>query len=696
MAARWLIGLAISATFSFAACRGQDALPGWNADADKAWWTAHPTPDTWSQAADALDAQLAAEYKRHGANVFSSPDFQGWTEHLVWLRLGLDDQKVLNDPASLQTFIALGEDATLSHLLVEKLKPVDVKQAALENLLRLAQANPADLHEYAALGVAYSLVFDEPFPSDWPHSQVSPSAVPIGDLDIVKRFQFYVQANRDKKTELDLTQLSVDNLKYLVDSEVQLSELAYGQQNKVPYDHLEKAFFSINYDTARVSSGNAVFKWRQPTYTLHDIETDGGICVDQAYYASEIGKARGIPTIYFTGLGTDGGHAWFGYLMSSGKWNLDCGRYASQNYPKGYALDPQTWQEVKDTTLEDLTKNGGTNANYPPAWTALTWARLHPSDPAYRQILDDARGIMPELAETWQTEADYLDKNDTIDLQDKKDFYQKWFAQFGSYPDMKVEGQKRLVALLKKANDSDADSVNRDIVLENRSTGFDLGIEGSSGTIEDKIKAQDWDGAKIEFERSVRDFKEQGGSNLYYHIIRPYVFSCMSVGRLDQAADGVKFTQDRMSFNDGSLVSEQFDALKAEVDAMRGAVDAMKKWLDEIDNGNYDQGWSDSAQALQAVTTSSEWTDKISKMRSALGRCTSRTLTSSPRHGTGYKPPGGQKIEGNLYLVHFDSVFDSQPHAQETVCFKQDTDGKWRAIDYSVKASDAAPAAASN
>ena len=78
-------------------------------------------------------------------------------------------------------------------------------------------------------------------------------------------------------------------------------------------------------------------------------------------YASEIGKGRGVPTIYFTGQGTDGGHAWFGYLSRSGKWELDCGRYASQNYPKGYALDPQTWQVVNDTTLQDLAKNGGSN-----------------------------------------------------------------------------------------------------------------------------------------------------------------------------------------------------------------------------------------------------------------------------------------------------------------------------------------------
>ena len=486
--------------------RAQEPLPAWSTDSCKAWWTQNSSPAQWSTAADTLDRRLAAIYQKGGASVFSLPDFQGWMEHLEWVRLGLQDPTLLSDPRRIQRFISLGEDSTISHLLVEKIEPRDVKQAALENLLHLAETQAADLHEYAALAVAYCLVFDEPFPDYWPHRQVPQSAVPIGDLDIAQRFAFYVQANRNKQTALDLSQLPFEALKYLVDSEVSLSELQYGQKSTIPYDDFGKAFFSISYDEGRLSQ-NGGFTWSYPTYTLDDIKTRGGICVDQAYYAFILGKGRGIPTIYFTGLGTDGGHAWFGYLERSGKWNLDCGRYASQNYPKGYALDPQTWQEIKDTTLQDLAKNGGTNPNYLPARTALAWARLHVSSPQDEQAFDDARSLMPEMAESWQAEADFMAGASTIDLQAKKDFFQQWIAQFTGYPDMKVEGQKRLEDLLKKSNDPEAAAVGQDIVLENRSTGFDLGIEGSSNAIIDKLKAGDWDGADLDFKTSVRRFQ---------------------------------------------------------------------------------------------------------------------------------------------------------------------------------------------
>ena len=253
------------------------------------------------------------------------------------------------------------------------------------------------------------------FPQDWPHHQVKQSAVPIGDLDPVQRFAFYVQSNRDKKLDQDISLLSFENLKYLVDSEVKLSELAYAQKNRVSYSQFADAFFSINYDNSRVGNTNAIYDWPFDSYTLDDILTKGGICIDQAYYAEMIGKGRGIPTIRFVGFGLDGAHAWFGYLSNSGKWELDCGRYEEQDFPKGFAVDPQTWKPIDDATLQNLFKNGAKNPNYQPAMTALAWAYLHTNDASYPHILDDAMSIMPEWSGTWRLKAELVEKSGDMD-----------------------------------------------------------------------------------------------------------------------------------------------------------------------------------------------------------------------------------------------------------------------------------------
>ncbi|MCE0498098.1 MAG: hypothetical protein LV481_09155 [Methylacidiphilales bacterium] len=553
-----------------AVARADVPLPTWNDKAAQTWWAQNPTPDKWPQAVDQLRAQLEANYKSNGASAFSDSDFQGWLEHLEWVRLGLDSPDILADPNNLKTFVVLGNDTAVSHLFIRKLDPLNVEKQALLNLLKLAQANLDDLNTYAALGVAFSLVFDKPFPRDWPHHQVDPQAVPVGDLDVVQRFNFYVQSDRDKKLDLDLTQQTFENLKFLVDSEVKLSELTYAQSNpkRIPYDQFDQAFSSIQYDMTRDKPGKILVNWGLPTYTLKDIETAGGICIDQAYYATILGKGLGIPTVSFRGQGTGGGHAWFGYLSSRGEWQLDCGKYANQSYPRGYALDPQTWRWIDDTQLGNFFKNIETSTNYPAAMTGLAWAGLHQNDPLCRQILDDTRSVMPELSKTWAIEAEVLRKMGASD-DDQKTFYQNWITQFQSFPDLKVEGQELLLAVLKKTNDPGADELQQDIVLENRSSDFDQGVLGAAGTIEDKIKAGDWDGAQLEFETTIRDFGDQGGGSLFYNVIVPYVETCLKNGHVDQADNGLRFVRDRMSVDSSTLLGEGFVKLQSDVDKQK-------------------------------------------------------------------------------------------------------------------------------
>jgi len=96
--------------------------------------------------------------------------------------------------------------------------------------------------------------------------------------------------------------------------------------------------------------------WSGGPYTLANILQNGGICIDQAYFASEAGKARGVPTLLFGGEGQDGRHAWFGYLDSSHHWKLDAGRYDEQRLVTGIAYDPQTWRQISDHELQFLSE----------------------------------------------------------------------------------------------------------------------------------------------------------------------------------------------------------------------------------------------------------------------------------------------------------------------------------------------------
>jgi hypothetical protein len=96
--------------------------------------------------------------------------------------------------------------------------------------------------------------------------------------------------------------------------------------------------------------------WPGPSYKLEDILKVGGICADQAYFATTVGKSRGVPTLFFYGAGNAARHAWFGYLDGNQKWQLDAGRYAEQRFVTGLARDPQTWREFSDHELVFLSE----------------------------------------------------------------------------------------------------------------------------------------------------------------------------------------------------------------------------------------------------------------------------------------------------------------------------------------------------
>ena len=142
----------------------------------------------------------------------------------------------------------------------------------------------------------------------------------------------------------------------MVDAAAPVAELAWSQQ-AVPFglDGFEGTYQMIHYRTDRTANVS-VMVWSGRPYTLPAIYEEGGICIDQAYFASEAGKARGIPTLLFNGAGQDGHHAWFGFLDGQNHWRLDAGRYAEQRLVTGIAIDPQSWTIISDHELQFLSE----------------------------------------------------------------------------------------------------------------------------------------------------------------------------------------------------------------------------------------------------------------------------------------------------------------------------------------------------
>lgn len=229
------------------------------------------------------------------------------------------------------------------------LTPVDNPVRVLEILQTLHADNAATFAEFRSLALAIAVVFDVPPPPQWPHGQVGAAALARNWPAPGEAFRYWVRLERTNTAAHRLRRLPASELKHVVDTVTPFAELDWARKNvSPPLSDLAKAYDMIRYRKDRLE-GN-VFSWPRPTYELATILADGGICVDQAYFATNVGKARGVPTLFFSGAGLDGRHAWFGFLSPSG-WVLDAGRYAEQKYVAGIILDPQTWKPISDHEL---------------------------------------------------------------------------------------------------------------------------------------------------------------------------------------------------------------------------------------------------------------------------------------------------------------------------------------------------------
>src|SRR5258708_3186579 len=140
-----------------------------------------------------------------------------------------------------------------------------------------------------------------------------------------------------------------------------------------------------------------------------------------------------------------------------------------------------------------------------------------------------------------------------------------------------------------------------------------------------------------------------------------------------------------MAIDGHTLLGAEFASLKKNLQIAKIVLPDINKWFDEIDAGNYEQSWNDSAKSFQDRVPSSQWVDYLDHVRKPLGKCTSRELAYMPQLldqiSLGSNPP----IKGDFLYAQYNSIFETQPHVLETVVFQKGDDGAWAMTAYQCK-----------
>lgn len=410
----------------------------------------------WIEAINAAKVghpNMAASYRPGGKPLATelSPDLQAW---------------LMGNPVFSAEFFGL-------------LQPVDYVPAVFQILNELHRRDPAHFKTHANLALAIAVVYDLPPPPLWPHGQVSAEALPRKLPAPADAFAWWIKQELLGRTYQRLSRLGAGELKFVVDAAAPFPELEWSQHAAgQPLAQLPLAYSMIRYRTDRATGNIPV--WPGRTYRLPEILAAGGICADQAYFATQVGKARGVPTLLIYGAGNDGRHAWFGYLDGSQKWQLDAGRYAEQRFVTGYARDPQTWREFSDHELQFLSERFRELPSFRQSRVHAAFADEYLAGgnaPAAARAARKAVTFERRNQAGWETLLAAA-RQEGRDARSLENLWREAALAFQRYPDLQALYVNRVAESLRaRGQTSEADTEIRGIALKNRAERGDLSVQ---------------------------------------------------------------------------------------------------------------------------------------------------------------------------------------------------------------------------
>ncbi len=364
-----------------------------------------------------------------------------------------------------------------------------------------------DFKAFPNLAIAISIVYDTPPPAHWPHGQVSEKVLPRKFLDASTAFKLFVSDRRRGKFLLKTENLSIEELKFMVASLAQPFEREWAQRSATNVAGIAKLYSSIKYDTPRLDS--KAFDWQQPRYALADIKTHGGICTDQSYYTAEIAKAKGVPAFIFSGAGASGFHAWVGYMLKRGKWNFSVGRFSSGNFVTGSTIDPQTWEDATNHSLESLSEAFRHNKKYQESEIHASFAShyLNNKDlPKARFAAESAIKSHTRNFEAWLLLLQILEEQNDDKTIDKTCY--DAMKAFARSPDNDAIFRNKMIERLKsRGKKNEARKISNAFVIKNKSNRPDLAMNFARMELLDDIAENDIKKLRSSYKRIFNIFK---------------------------------------------------------------------------------------------------------------------------------------------------------------------------------------------
>ena len=107
---------------------------------------------------------------------------------------------------------------------------------------------------------------------------------------------------------------------------------------------------------------------------------------------------------------------------------------------------------------------------------------------------------------------------------------------------------------------------------------------------------------------------------------------------------------------------------------------AALEFLQMVDSGRVDNSWQISAEYLRNSIPLADWKAKLTKMRADYGPIAERNRTDAS-----FTAPADDLPDSEVIILTFDSKFEKQGDATETVTLLLVPDSGWRVVGYFIK-----------
>ena len=445
--------------------------------------------------------------------------------------------------------------------------PGDLLTEVLSILDRLYSENRYLFTQYPELAFAIAFVHDVPPTPLWPHPQVGQHVLPRVLRSPDEVFTYFTGPRNAKWFHNSIKLLSLSDAIFMVDLIATPEEVEWVRQHVTvsPLEY-EGVYSMIQYDASRVQQGQMY--WFYDDYSLPAIHQAGGICVDQAYFASQVGKIQGLPTIEFLGQGLDGRHAWFAYQNSRGKWQLDAGRYADQRFVTGHGFNPQTWDFISDHELQLLSAGYRSSQSFFKSQVHFYWARIY----GYTAQLDqaeeaaeDAVAMERRNAHAWELLIDLRKRNDSprnrIDAS-----YRSALSALRNYSDLEAKFLTDFAEYLESTGRANAAKVARNrITFRNKDQRSDLAINNAVAILNESMGSDSRTAQMYVYKKLLYQLGEQAGIQLLDDLVVPFVGYLIKEGRSGDARTAVLEAEQVLQPKAGSTMAQDFAKVKSQL-----------------------------------------------------------------------------------------------------------------------------------